>query len=176
MTYWSFEDTNLKIVSDALHIAEDKTGDFYKFSFSQWKRHRYDVKTQTFLADDEISSFAFALLNKCTTPFEGIDQEKAGKDFYIICLQDHQILKALKRDTSLNLLSLLVYIFTHELIHIVRFCNFYQRFDISGKEKESEERIVHETTYRILKELSLPRLDYILESYQPHRICDLGIQ
>jgi len=176
MTYWSFEDNNLNIVSDALHIAEDKIGDFYKFSFSQWKRHRYDVKTQSSLTDDEITSYAFALLNKCSTPFKGTDKQKAGRDFYIICLQDHQILQALKRDESLDLLSLLVYVFTHELIHIVRFCNFYQRFDISGKGKESEERVVHETTYKVLKELPLPKLDYILDSYQPYRICDLGIQ
>jgi hypothetical protein len=176
MTYWSFEDDNLKTVSDALHIAEDKTGDFYKFSFSQWKRHRYDVKTQSSLSNDEITTYAFALLNKCSMPDEGIEKKKSGRDFYMICLQDHQILQALKRDSSLNLLPLLVYIFTHELIHIVRFCNFYQRFDISGKGKESEERVVHETTYKVLKELSLPRLDYILESYQSHRICDFIIQ
>ena len=175
MAYWSFEDTTLTTVSDALQIAEDKTGDFYKFSFNQWKRHRYDIKTQSSLTDNEITSYAFALLNKCSIPDEQIEKKRARSDFYIICLQDHQILLALKRDPALNLLPLLVYVFTHELIHIVRFCNFFQRFDVSGKGKEFEERIVHETTYEVLKRLSLPKLDYILESSLPHRICDLGI-
>ena len=175
MKYWSFREDNLKIVSDALHIAEDKTGDFYKFSFNQWKRHRYDIKTQSLLTRDEIMSYAFALLNKGSKVINSVEDRPSRHDFYVICLQDHQILKALKRDRYLELLPLLVYIFTHELIHIVRFCNFSQRFDISGKGKETEERIVHETTYDVLKGLSLPRLDYILDSYQPHRICNLGM-
>jgi len=65
------------------------------------------------------------------------------------------------------------YVFTHELVHIVRFCNFSQRFEVSTKDREKEERLVHATTYEILKELSLPRLDYILNSYETHRVCDM---
>ena len=176
MSYLAFEDNHLMIVSDALHIAEDKTSDYYKFSFGQWKRHQFDVKTQISLTDDEITSYAFALLNKCSRVDENRELKTDKRDFYFICLQDHHILNALARDKDLILLPLLVYVFTHELIHIVRFCNFSQRFDISGKGKESEERLVHATTYEILKEISLPKMDYILESYQWHRICDLTVQ
>ncbi|MFC1535405.1 hypothetical protein ACFL7M_18820 [Thermodesulfobacteriota bacterium] len=176
MSYLAFEDNNLKTVSDALDIAEDKTSDFYKFSFGQWKRHQFDVKTQISLTDDEIASYAFALLNKCSRVVKNYELKTDKRDFYFICLQDHHILNALTRDKDLTLLSLLVYVFTHELVHIVRFCNFFQRFDISGKGKKSEERLVHATTYEILKGLSLPNMDYILESYQWHRICDLTVQ
>ncbi|MBW2609377.1 MAG: hypothetical protein JRC68_03410 [Deltaproteobacteria bacterium] len=173
MTNWAFEDSNLKTVSDALDIAEDKIGDFYKFSFGQWKRHRYDVKTLSYLSDNEITSYAFALLNKCSGAAHGFESKTRERDFYFICLQDHQILKAMKRDNNLKLLPLLVYVFTHELVHIVRFCNFFQRFEIGGQGKESEERLVHATTYEILNDLALPNLDYILESYHGHRICDM---
>jgi hypothetical protein len=41
------------------------------------------------------------------------------------------------------------------------------------KERKKEEKIVHETTYDILKRLSLPDLDYILEFYRDHRIFAL---
>ena len=173
MTFRSFNDRDIMKVRDALDIAEDKTGDFYKFSFGQWKRHRYDVKTLPYLSDNEITSYAFALLNKCSGDSQGFGSKTRERDFYFICLQDHQILKALKRDKKLKLLPLLVYVFTHELIHIVRFCNFFQRFEITGKDKESEERLVHATTYEILNNLALPNLDYILESYHGHRICDM---
>ena len=175
MTYLSFEGNNLKTVSEALDIAEDKTGDFYKFSFGQWKRHHYDVKTLKLLSEDEITSYAFALLNKCSRVINGFESKTKRRDFYFICLQDHHILKALGRDENLKLLPLLVYIFTHELVHVVRFCNFFHRFEVSGKSKESEERVVHATTYEILKDLSLPNMDYILESYQGHRLCDLVV-
>ncbi len=175
MNFLSFEDKDLKTVSEALDIAEDKTGDFYKFSLGQWKRHRYDVKTLSSLNNNEIITHAFALLNKCSRITGGFESKTKNRDFYLICLQDNQILKALIRDQNLGLLALLVYIFTHELVHIVRFSNFFQRFEISGKCRENEERIVYEATFEILKDLSLPKLDYILESYQRRRICDMVI-
>jgi hypothetical protein len=175
MAYLAFEEKNIESLSEALDIAEDKTGDYYKFSFCQWKRHHYDVKTLMSLAEDEISSYAFALLNKSSRIIEDYESKTKTRDFYFICLQDHRILNALRRDSSLTLLSLLVYIFTHELVHIVRFCNFFQRFDISGQGKEKEERLVHATTYEILKDSSLPKMEYLLESYKRHRLCDLAV-
>lgn len=175
MTLCLFHSADLDTVSEALHIAEDRTGDFYKFSFAQWKRHRYDVKTLSNLNENEITQHAFALLNKCSGVLDKFGSITKRRDFYFICLQDHQILKALKRDNNLGLLPLLVYVFTHELVHIVRFCNFYQRFDISGEKREREERIVHSTTHEILKDLSLPQMGYILESYRSHGICDMAI-
>jgi hypothetical protein len=175
MAYLPFNDDDLLTISEALDIAEDATGNFYKFSLGQWKRQRYDVKTLVSLNANEIAQQAFALLNKGARAVNGFESNTKNRDFYFICLQDHQILKALNRDRALGLLPLLVYVFTHELIHIVRFCNFFQRFDVSGKEKEKEEAIVHETTFDILENIALPKLDYVLDSYQGHRICDMVV-
>jgi hypothetical protein len=168
-----FKEEDLLTVSEALDIAEDQTGDYFKFSSGQWRRHRYDVKTLSQLTNHEVVPDVFALLKKRTKRKGGVEPSSRHRDFYFICLQDHRILKAVKRDRDLGLLPLLVYVFTHELVHIVRFCNFSQRFEVSTKDREKEERIVHATTYEILKELSLPRLDYILNSYETHRVCDM---
>jgi hypothetical protein len=168
-----FRKEDILTVSEALEIAEDRTGDHFKFSSGQWRRHRYDVKTLSQLRTDEVVADVFALLKKSNKKKERIEPSSRNRDFYFICLQDHRILKALKRDRDLGLLPFLVYVFTHELVHIVRFCNFSQRFEVSTKDREKEERIVHATTYEILKELSLPRLDYILNSYETHRVCDM---
>jgi len=171
----SFLNDYILTISEALDVAEDKTGDFFKFSLGQWKRHHYDIKTQSDLKDQEIAPHAFALLNKYEGTIDGREIEMRKRDFYFICLQDYQIEKALEKDKNLILLPLLIYIFTHELVHIVRFCNFHQRFEISGLEREREEVVVHGITYQILKNLSLPKLDYTLESYRDHRICDLAL-
>lgn len=173
MFHAPFKKDDILTVSEALDISEDRTGDYFKFSAGQWKRHRYDVKTLSQLAGDEVVPNVFALLKKIDGKAERVEPSSRKRDFYFICLQDHRILKALKRDRDLGLLPLLVYVFTHELVHIVRFCNFSQRFEVSTKDREKEERIVHATTYEILKELSLPKLDYILNSYETHRVCDL---
>jgi hypothetical protein len=174
MAMLSFRNEDFLAIGEALDIAEDKTGDFFKFSFGQWKRHHYDVKTQTTLSEREISPDSFALLHKCPRILNNLESRTKKRDFYFICLQDHQILKALRRDRDLDLIPLLIYVFTHELVHIVRFCNFHQRFEISGKDRGEEERLVHAITFEILKNIPLKNLDFILESYQGHRICDLA--
>jgi hypothetical protein len=173
MIHEPFKQEDMLTVGEALDIAEDRTGDYFKFSSGQWRRHRYDVKTLSQLTGREVVPNVFALLKKRTQKREGLEANSRYRDFYFICLQDHRIQRALKRDKDLGLLPLLIYVFTHELVHIVRFCNFSQRFEVSTKDREKEERIVHTTTYEILKELSLPRLDYILNSYETHRVCDM---
>ncbi len=169
----SFKENDLTVVSDALEIAEDATGNFYKFSLGQWKRHCFDVKTRVSLRLEGMSSSALAVLFKGMRMVDDFDPKTKYRDFYFICLQDHLILEVLKRDRYLTLLPLLIYVFTHELVHIVRFCNFYQRFDVSEKNRDKEEEVVHRTTFEILKDFSLPNLNYVLDSYQGHRMCEI---
>jgi len=169
----SFKKNDLKVVSDALEIAEDATGNFYKFSLGQWKRHRYDVKTRSSFRPEEMNFSALAVLFKGMRMVEDFHPRTKDKDFYFICLQDHSILEVLERDRYLTLLPLLIYVFTHELVHIVRFCNFFQMFDVSQKKRFEEEGIVHTTTFEILKDFSLPNLDYVLDSYRDHRMCEI---
>ncbi len=164
-----FSHHDLAVVSEALAIAEDVTSDFHKFSFRQWKRHNYDVKTLSSLRQDEVSSFALAVLTRAIREVDEFSSKTRRRDFYFICLQDHLILEVLKRDRRLKLLPLLIYIFTHELVHIVRFCNFSQRFDISASARAEEEALVHSRAFEILEACSIPRLDHVLTSYNDHR-------
>jgi len=167
-----FTNKQLGIISEALDIAEDITSNYYHLSFSEWKRHPFDVKTLAQLFSDDISHNAFAILKKCMQgDGRGAYPLYKRRELYLIHLQDHQILKALYRDKELKLLPLLAYVLTHELVHIVRFCKFQERFDVIEENRRSEEeQIVHQTTYEILKELSLPNLPYILGSYTSERM------
>ena len=167
-----FNKKQLGVVGDALDIAEDMTSNYFKLSLSQWKRNRFDVKTLSSLFGEDIKDNVFALLKKYMTASKAeIEPLYKEREFYLIYLQDHQILKALQRDRGLKLLPFLAYILTHELVHIVRFCKFQVRFDAQEENKRiEEEKIVHQTTYDILKQLSLPNLSYILGSYNPDRM------
>jgi hypothetical protein len=170
----AFRHDELLKVREALDISEDATSNYFKFSSGQWKRSQYDVKTLATLRGGEISERAFALLNKGSRRTGRYDSKTKQRDFYFICLQDHKIIHALQRDRDLELFPLLIYILTHELVHVVRFGNFYQRYEISGESREREEGIVHTITYEILRELSLSKLDYVLGSYLGHRVCELA--
>jgi len=164
-----FNKEQLGIVSDALYIAEDMTSNYYRLSVSEWKRNPFDLKTLAQLFNDDIRDNVFAVLKKCTKSEYGCT-EPNGREFYLICLQDHQIIRALKRDKGLALLPLLVYILTHELVHIVRFFRFEERFDVKEEMRRlEEEQIVHRMTYEILKELSLPNLSHLFRYYMPTR-------
>jgi hypothetical protein len=173
-----FNKKQLGIVSEALDIAEDMTSNYYRLSLSQWKRHPFELKTLAQLFGEDIMDNVFALLKKCTKEQGDTKSIHKERDLYLICLQDHQIINALKRDKVLTLLPLLAYVLTHELVHIVRFFKFEERFDVREEMRRfEEEQIVHRTTYEILKELSLPNLSYIFRSYTPSRmsidICTL---
>jgi hypothetical protein len=159
-----FNTKQLYLLGEALDIAEDMTSNHFKLSLSQWRQHPFDVRTLSNLFGEDIRNNAFALLKKYA-PGRNRDIEAPYKrrEFYLICMQDHQILKALQRDRQLELLPLLAYILTHELVHIVRFCKFQVRFD-------TQEEIVHQTTYEILRDLPLSNLSYILDSYNPERM------
>ncbi|MBW2076341.1 MAG: hypothetical protein DRG87_05385 [Deltaproteobacteria bacterium] len=167
-----FTKEQLGIVSEALDIAEDMTSNYYQLSMTQWKRHPFDLKTLKQLFGEDIRDDAFALLKKYRRSELGeAEPIPKGREFYIICLQDHHIIRALKRDHELKLLPLLAYVLTHELVHIVRFCTYKERFDVTEEVRRSrEEQVVHQTTYEILKELSLPNLSHILSYYTPSRM------
>jgi len=167
-----FNKRHLGILGDALDVAEDMTSNHFKLSLSQWIRYPFDVKTLSSLFGEDIKDNVFALLRKYMTGGRWeIEPIRKRHESYIICLQDHQILKALQRDRDLKLLPLLAYILTHELVHIVRFCKFQVRFDTQEESRSEEEKIVHQTTYEILKELPLASLSYILGSYHPDRMA-----
>jgi hypothetical protein len=164
-----FNKTQLGILDEALDIAEDMTSNYFKLSVPEWKRHPFDVKTLTSLVGDDIRENAFALLKKFMSAENGGSAHYyRGREFYMICLQDHQILGALRRDRELRLLPLLTYILTHELVHVIRFFKFEVRFDTEEDERRTkEEEVVHQKTYEILNRLALPNLTYILNSYNP---------
>jgi hypothetical protein len=174
MTRTSFSGSDLQTLGEALDVAEDRIDSFYKLSLRQWRRCRFDIKTLNGLNEKEIAWHVFALLNKHAALQDSVGWGTSTHDTYVICVQDHQILEALDRDKSLSLLAILVYVFTHELIHVVRFSTFDQRFEVSGPLREKEETFVHAKTFEILNDVAIPNLDYVLEAYRNHRVFELG--
>jgi hypothetical protein len=163
-----FQGSEKSIIQEAVLIAEESTTDFFKLSNSQWRRSRYDILTLEALRDEEISAHALAQLAKYTCCLPGRELKSAHYDLYRICLQDHNILSTLDKETKIALLPLLIYIITHELVHIVRFSHFQQLFDATAEEKEEEEKIVHSLTREILSPFRCPDLKEIGLYYQSH--------
>ena len=102
------------------------------------------------------------------------EPEGRGLHFYRICLQDDRILDAVERANSFIRLSpLLLYIAAHELVHVIRFERGEGNFDASEEQKSEEEEKVHRITRNLLKPMTDPDLNLVLDCFSNrYRIGD----
>jgi hypothetical protein len=151
---------------EALVVAEEMTSDYFKLTSRHWLAARYDISTLADLRAEEISPHALAMVAKYGGFPKGRELKSQTFDFYRVCLQDHNILKALAARHDLRLFPLLCYILTHELVHIVRFSRFEARFDTTETEKLREEGLVHQLTWKILAPLNSLDLGPVIEHHR----------
>jgi hypothetical protein len=161
-----FQEGELRVVNEAVSIAEEMTSNAYKMSSAEWGRHRYDIKTLVDLTPEEIVDGPFAQIIRYVGRKPKTSLSSSEYDFYKICLQDHAILSALKKAPELDLFAFGLYIVTHELIHVVRFTKFLQAFDASVTEKIMEEARVHEKTQAILRPAGISGMHAVFDFYR----------
>jgi hypothetical protein len=159
----AFSPEQIKIVNQAAAMAEELVSNHYKMSLTEWKRPRYDFKTLADLDPDEIIDGPLAQIIRYEGKPRRAFLNSSTYDFYKICFQDHAIVKLLAQNPSIMLFSLVLYIATHELIHIVRFSKFLQNFHASPDEKQTEEKRVHEKTHEILSDIKLSGISEVFE-------------
>ena len=164
-----FVPEEIQTVNSSVAMAEELVSNFYKMSASQWLHPKYDVKTRVDLTADEIVDGPFAQVIRYEGQLKDTSLGSTSYDFYKICLQDHAILEALRKEPGLALFPFVLYIITHELIHIVRFSKFLQNFDASADEKMAEEKRVHKFTHDILSPVRLDGMPFVLEFYRRWR-------
>lgn len=165
-----FSPAQIKIVNNAVAMAEELVSNDYKMSASQWLGPRYDVKTLAELKPEEIIDGPFAQIIRYKGQRQNTSLGSATYDFYKICLQDHTIRSTLEGPAGIELFPFSLYIITHELIHIVRFSKFLQSFDASADERMAEEKRVHRRTHDILKSVQIEGLPNVLEFYNDWRV------
>jgi hypothetical protein len=169
----SFGKAELKAVRRARAEAEALVGGFYVLSPREWAQMTYEVRTLDELAPEEISDEAFAQV-LCYDFTRRIGETIVDhRDLYRICLQDHRILQAvsgrqtaLPRADKLALEPFLLYLLTHELIHVVRVTQRLQRLDLAPLLRPQEEMSVEQTTRYILMPVADDALGQVLETCQ----------
>jgi hypothetical protein len=164
-----FTPEDLSIVNNAIALAEELVSNHFKMSTNQWLRLKYDVKTLASLNSSEIVAEPFAQIVRYEGKREGKELGSAAYDFYKICLQDHNILKALAKAPGLALFPFILYIVTHELVHVVRFNTFLQNFDASAEERLAEESRVHAIPHLILTPIRCTDLSPVLAYFKQWR-------
>jgi hypothetical protein len=165
MTVRRFHSDQILRINDAVALAEELVSNHYKLSATQWLRRKYDVRTAVDLAPEELVSGPFAQVIRYEGRKADADLKSESFDFYKICLQDHAILETLEHSSALRLFPFSLYIITHELIHIVRFTKFLQRFVATDEERHTEEVRVHDKTHEILEPVRIPGMDAVFRFY-----------
>jgi len=167
----TFAPEQLRALDAASERAEELTGDYYHLGAFGPRRYLYEVATHRTLDPDERAAGAFAhLCRYVRNPRVPGDRQRADR-YYRVCLQDPQILLALSRpEVTFDLETLLLYIMTHELIHIVRFERFWHPFVTEPDAREIEERKVHQITHDLLVGSENPRMASLLSYYRTHRM------
>jgi hypothetical protein len=170
-----FNPVERSCVSEAFVSAERLTGKFFDIAPGTWLTNRYDVRTLAQLENHEVQETAFAHLCKYSTPGENDRDPLGAFHFYRVCLQDNRILDAVRRGSSfIKLVPLMLYIATHELVHILRFERGESDFDMPVEERTKEEGKVDAITKSILSPLADRELNLVLDCFgSGYRIGDL---
>jgi len=167
-----FEADKIVVLAQAIDVSEELISDFYKISTSEWKRYRYDIQSLSSLDEEEVTDDAFAQIRRyLRRPGEKTRGSEPG-DFFKICIQDHVIRRAVERDDEIGLFPLTAYIVTHELIHVVRFAKFLQRFDSTAAEQDAEEKRVHDITFELIQKTRIRGMPEVLAAFRDCRTME----
>jgi hypothetical protein len=135
-------------VTRAAARAEELTRDFYRIPGRERPRFPYDLAT---LADDPgPRRRVFADVVRVVLP-ASLATGRDRREIYRIRLRDDRLLAAADAGADVELFSLLLYVVTHELVHIVRFRSGLAVFDdTDDRARRDEELRVHSITQKVL--------------------------
>jgi hypothetical protein len=160
-----FGSADLEALLSVQPVAEDLVGEHFQLtSFGPYHRC-YEIVTAATADEDCREATALAKLRRYDRQERPISDERRVARFYQVCLQDEAILKRVA--DGLDLKALLLYVLTHELVHIVRFESFQVHFDAPETVRESEEKTVHRLTEQMLKELKDSAVDAVVAGLAP---------
>jgi hypothetical protein len=155
---FSSDQRNLAV--HAMGEAEDRTLRYYCIPPHRWQHLKYDLLTRRDGEWEPLPDSALARVQR----LHQIRPRKSHLDFYRIQLNDPSILRAACRENlAADLYPFLVYILTHEMVHLVRLSTILPE---EPECREAEESRVRGVACRILAGALDQRMRPILDRFQ----------
>ncbi len=157
-----FQPVHLKILSDAVSLSEEIISDCFGLTTDYWLKNPYEVRT---LKDERKATFpkgVYAHLEKYGNNWH---EKFFGTDtrcLYKVLVLDPRVLRVTRGRLSL-MLPFLLYVMTHELIHMVRFSRFECAANL--EDKIDEENKVHDLTEAVLSKVKMSHLDTVINFF-----------
>jgi len=146
-----FDSFQQRLVRQATGNSSYYLNRFYRYSPREFFHFSYDVATEDEIPPEQLKTSVFAE----TLSYR---RENHPQDFFRVNLCDHAILEAVRtRKNALALYPFLLYILTHELIHISRLSRL-DLGEITPEKRREEEKTVH----RLTREILAPASSYFL--------------
>ncbi len=161
-----FTDDQLRSIRESLRQAEACLERFYCFSPREWFHYSYELLTGKDLPPGLPSrppKVFGEILKKSESPPGAADSLEPAAVYGII-LFDANILRHLRETPGVSFERLILYILTHELVHLARFFHLID-YDLPDSERIQEEQKVHRLTGLILSQLGDPALTELTEAY-----------
>lgn len=156
----TFDSRQKRAAFDAYRIAEDLAGDH--FALGAFDDDRHPVALCTLSELDEREVVPSGVLAHVTR-YDEAAPASVARTLYRVCVQDHAILERLAAEEGrLHLFPLLLYVLTHELVHVARFLRHQIPYLLPEDARLEEELRVHAITRRILRDLPVPGLGDVL--------------
>ena len=160
-------------VHRAAVAAEELTGGFYCIPEREWSRFPYDIATLSEGPGPDRQVFADVVrtVRPASSPGRGPEQQ-----LYRIRLRDDEILGAVGERLDTALFPLLLYVLTHELIHVVRFESGLAAYETDDPAaRVLEEDRVHAITRKVLQPAENPALRSVMDACFAPTVCGAGV-
>lgn len=152
----------------AMGEAEEHTTRYYCIPPYRWHQMNYDLVTRQ---DREWEPVPDGTLARVLRLRQVRPLRNAASDFYRIQLNDPNILMVARRENlEPDLYPFLVYILTHEMVHLVRLSTILPDEQATCLAPEAEESRVEGVAYRILSNARDHRLSPILSKFCSTRL------
>ncbi len=155
------------LVRRATRRAAELVSRFYVLAPREWERMPFEVRTESQLSPPELCEDAYAQVLCYSVERRVGDRIVHESELYRICLQDRTILGRSESTGIDRLSAVLLYVLTHELVHVVRFGQRMQCIDLPAPLRSTEELSVDRTARRILHGVTEPGLQDALDHFKP---------
>lgn len=148
-------------VDRAFEVAEARAAEFYRIPGREWSLFLHDLQTLREGPGPHPGAFADVV------KLESTGTDTRPREIYRIRVRDDAILSALSsRRDGIQFFPLMLYVLTHEMVHVVRFASGLAAFDAEEAARESEEQRVHRVTRQVLSCVDDEPLRRVIEAYR----------